>query len=84
MIDSVDARPLPEAEPVSASQEAAVPRRRCAHCDGPFGLVRRRRAGRQFCSVACMESYDERLRRAAQARGRWFDFLDRAGLARTR
>jgi hypothetical protein len=84
MIDSADAWPQPDAEAISGSPDGASSRRRCAHCQGSFGLIRRRRAGRQFCSVACMEAYDEAMRRSVRARARWLDFLDRTGLARLR
>jgi len=79
MIDSSDARPVPGRQPLSTPAEAASPppRRRCAHCSGPFGLVRRRRAGRQFCSASCMDAFDDTLRRSVQARARWLEFLDR-------
>ena len=79
MIDLTDVRPLPGAEPIAASHDTApVGRRRCAHCHGPFGLIRRRRGGRQFCCSACMEAHDEAVRRLVQAKARWLDFLDRA------
>jgi hypothetical protein len=84
MTDSTDAWSLPGTETVSPSADASAQRKRCAHCRGPFGLVRRRRAARQFCSAACMESYDEALRRTVQAKARWLNLLDRAGLCRLR
>ena len=78
MIDLTDVRPLPGAEPIAASPDAApVGRRRCAHCHGPFGMVRRRRSGRQFCSVACMDGYDDALRETVRAKARWYDLIDR-------
>ena len=78
MIDLTDVRPLPGAEPIAAPHDAAPEgRRRCAHCHGPFGLIRRR-GGRQFCCSACMEAHDEAVRRLVQAKARWLDFLDRA------
>ena len=81
MIESTDVRPLPDGEPVSGAPEA---RKRCARCGGPFGLIRRRRAGRQFCCSACMEAYDDALRRAVQAKARWLDIAGRARRARGR
>jgi len=85
MIDETDARPPPGAEADSTSRAAVAPhRKRCAHCHGPFGLIRRRRSGRQFCSVVCMDGYDDAQRRAVQAKALWLDILDRAGLARPR
>jgi hypothetical protein len=85
MIDETESRPPPGAEAVFDPRAAAVAqRRRCAHCHGPFGLIRRRRSGRQFCSVACMDGYDDAQRRVVQAKARWLDVLDRAGLARQR
>jgi len=30
---------------------------RCDYCCGPFGLIRRRHFGHQFCSEACEEGY---------------------------
>lgn len=85
MIDETDTRPPPGAETNSGSRAAMVTsRKRCAHCHGPFGLIRRRRSGRQFCSIACMDGHDDAQRRAVQAKARWLDVLDRAGLARSR
>ena len=85
MIDDTDTRPPPGAETDSGSRAPAVAnRKRCAHCQGPFGLIRRRRSGRQFCSIACMDRYDDAQRRAVQAKARWLDVLDRAGLVRSR
>jgi hypothetical protein len=43
--------------PAKASQG-----KRCAHCGGPFGLVRRRRGGMQFCSAACMDGLSSDIR----------------------
>jgi hypothetical protein len=80
MTDLTDARPSPDAEPVSASHA----RNRCAHCGGPFGLIRRRRAGRQFCCAFCVEAYDDAMRRSVQAKARWLDLVDRARQARER
>jgi hypothetical protein len=85
MIDLTDARPLPGADPVAPSYDAAPSgRRRCAHCHGPFGLIRRRRGGRQFCCSPCVDAYDDAVRRSVQAKARWLEFLDRAraGLGR--
>ncbi len=50
-------------------------RRRCAQCGKPFGLVRRRRAGLQFCSAACMTEQADALHKAVQARAIWHAFL---------
>ncbi|MGN6574030.1 MAG: hypothetical protein ACTHLO_21680 [Pseudolabrys sp.] len=85
MIDLTTARPLPGAEAVAPSHDAAPStRRRCAHCHGPFGLIRRRRSGRQFCCASCMDAYDDAVRRSVQAKARWLDLLDRARAARGR
>jgi hypothetical protein len=84
MIDFTDVRPLPGADNISAPHAAFERRKRCAHCHGPFGLIRRRRGGQQFCCSSCMDAYDDALRRSVQAKARWLDFLDRTGLARLR
>jgi hypothetical protein len=85
MIDETDTRPPPGAETDSGSRATVVAnRKRCAHCQGPFGLIRRRRSGRQFCSIACMDGYDDAQRRAVQAKARWLEFLERATAARSR
>jgi hypothetical protein len=85
MIDLTHVRPLPGAEPIAAPPEAAIAgRRRCAQCHGPFGLIRRRRSGRQFCCAPCMEAHDDAVRSAVQAKARWLDFLDRARAGRGR
>jgi hypothetical protein len=46
-------------------------RKHCAQCGRPFGLTRRRRAGKQFCSAQCVREYDAQ----SEARAHWYDFL---------
>jgi len=81
MSEFTDARPSPDAEPVSAAAEG---RKRCAHCGGPFGLIRRRRGGRQFCCAFCVEAFDDAMRRSVKAKARWLDLVGRARHARGR
>jgi hypothetical protein len=50
-------------------------RKRCEQCGKPFGLIRRRNAGRQFCSVPCMDRHTESVRKAVEAKARWYTFL---------
>ena len=76
MIEPTDVRPLPGADAFE-SNAAPARRSRCAHCDGPFGMIRRRRSGRQFCSVTCMECYDDALRETVRAKARWYGLVDR-------
>jgi hypothetical protein len=52
-------------------------RKRCAHCGKPFGLIRRHSAGMQFCSVQCMDKQAEGVRKAVEAKARWYRFLQR-------
>ena len=59
----------------AAAEARAYRRQRCGQCGGPFGLIRRRRAGRQFCSAQCVESYADGVRKAVEARARWYEFL---------
>ena len=54
-------------------------RKRCAQCGRPFGLVRRRRAGQQFCSAACMDKQVETARQAVRDKIRWYEFLTQRG-----
>jgi hypothetical protein len=49
--------------------------KRCAQCGGPFGLIRRRRAARQFCSLRCVDEYANGVRKAVEAKARWYEFL---------
>jgi hypothetical protein len=77
MIEPTDVRPSPGADAFANSPAAPAPRSRCAHCNGPFGMIRRRRSGRQFCSVPCMERYDDALRQTVRAKARWYDLIDR-------
>lgn len=58
---------------VSDQQESR--RKRCAQCGKPFGLIRRRRAGKQFCSARCAEQHADSVRKAVEARVRWYEFL---------
>jgi hypothetical protein len=48
--------------------------RRCANCGHPFGLVRRRRAGKQYCSVVCMKTGAGTIK-SVKAPVRWYQFL---------
>jgi ribosomal protein S14 len=64
---------------VPASNHSEPQRNRCAQCGRPFGLVRRRRAGQQFCSAACMDKQVESVRQAVQDKARWYEFLTRRG-----
>jgi ribosomal protein S14 len=57
----------------------ATQRNRCAQCGRPFGLVRRRRAGQQFCSAACMTEQADSVRKAVRDKARWYAFLTQRG-----
>lgn len=59
----------------SAPSRIAAARNCCGQCGNPFGLVRRRRAGKQFCSAQCVEAYAEEARKATEASARWHAFL---------
>jgi hypothetical protein len=48
-------------------------RKRCAQCGRPFGLIRRQRGGRQFCSAQCLIEYTQGAR--AAPRSHWYDFI---------
>ena len=61
----------------AASELHAARRSRCANCGGPFGLVRRRRGGKQFCSGKCAEQYADGLRQALEAKTHWYERLYR-------
>ena len=50
-------------------------RKRCGQCGGPFGLMRRRRAGKQFCSQKCADLQADGVRKAIAVRARWYEFL---------
>lgn len=50
-------------------------RKRCGQCGGPFGLIRRRRGGKQFCSAKCAEQNADGVRKAVEAKARWYEFL---------
>jgi hypothetical protein len=59
-------------------QQASVSQglgKRCAQCGRPFGLVRRRRAGKQFCSARCVDDHATAVRKAVEAWANWLDFL---------
>ena len=77
MIEHTDVRPAPGADAIADSTHATARRSRCAHCHGPFGMIRRRRSGRQFCSVACMDGFDDALRDTVRAKARLYDLIDR-------
>ncbi len=40
-------------QPTVTNRYASI-RKRCAQCGEPFGLIRRRRTGMQFCSLSCL------------------------------
>jgi len=77
MTESTDVRPSPGTDAMAEFSHARARRSRCAHCNGPFGMIRRRRSGRPFCSVACMDGYDDALRETVRAKARWYDLIDR-------
>ena len=77
MIEHTDVRPAPGANAMAESGAAPMRRSRCAHCNGPFGMIRRRRSGRQFCSVVCMDGFDDALRDTVRAKARLSDLIDR-------
>lgn len=65
------------AAPASEPELQARLGKRCAQCGRPFGLVRRHRAGKQFCSERCLEEYSNARRDGAEGTTRWFEFLHR-------
>lgn len=74
------ARPTLGAKPFSGATPTAAElrdyhRRHCAQCGGPFGLIRRQRAGKQFCSAQCVAEYSERARHEGKSRPHWYAFL---------
>jgi hypothetical protein len=50
-------------------------RKRCGQCGGPFGLMRRLRAGKQFCSQKGADQQADGVRKAIAMRARWYEFL---------
>ena len=62
-------------ETLTAGELREFRRTHCAQCDGPFGLIRRRHAGKQFCSAACVAEYTADMRDRARPRSHWYDFL---------
>jgi hypothetical protein len=50
-------------------------RKCCVQCGGPFGLMRRRRAGKQFCSQKCADQHADGVRKAVAIRARLYAFL---------
>jgi hypothetical protein len=77
MIESTDVRPSPGADLLSEPNPLPGRRARCAHCNGPFGMIRRHRSGRQFCSARCMDGFDDALRETVRAKVRWYDLIGR-------
>jgi hypothetical protein len=61
--------------PLAASDAREYRRKRCGQCGGPFGLMRRRRAGKQFCSQKCAEQHADGVCKAVAVRARWYEFL---------
>ncbi len=73
-------RPVPEAPSFSGETPTAAElrdfrRKHCAQCGRPFGLTRRQRAGKQFCSAQCVADYTAEARAGGQVRAHWYDFL---------
>ena len=78
MSDREPAQPsLGENSFAGALPPAELRRRRCAHCGGPFGLTRRQRAGKQFCSAKCMAASGAGGQ--APAWPRWLALISRSG-----
>ena len=80
MSESDQARSFPGVDDFSETPQPSSdvqdrPSKRCAHCGGPFGLVRRRRAGKQFCSARCVDDHAAAVREAVRVRANWLDFL---------
>ena len=74
------ARPLAGAQSFSgetptASELRKFRRKHCAQCGRPFGLTRRQRAGRQFCSAQCVAEYIGSADDGGRTRSHWYDFL---------
>jgi hypothetical protein len=49
-------------------------RKRCYQCDGAFGLIRRRFALKQFCSIQCLNKYRENERKISRIK-EWRDYF---------
>jgi hypothetical protein len=74
------ARSIPGAKLFSGETPTAAElrdfrRKHCAQCGRPFGLTRRQRAGKQFCSAQCVAEFTGEARDPVQARSHWYDFL---------
>ena len=54
--------------------------KRCAHCNGKFGLTRHRWYNLAFCRKRCRENYLDELARDRDRLKHWFGFLARATL----
>jgi hypothetical protein len=53
----------------------------CAYCHGKFGLMRRRRAFKSFCSQKCVDHYEAWPRAEVGKRNGWSDYLWSASLS---
>lgn len=49
--------------------------KRCAHCNGRFGLVRYRRGMQQFCKRKCREDYAREQFLEVRRRQSWYEYL---------
>jgi hypothetical protein len=61
----------------TAADYAGPERKRCARCGNPFGLIRRRRGGKQFCSIVCMEKGGGGSGKSAKSAQRWYEVFRR-------
>jgi hypothetical protein len=50
--------------------------KRCAHCNGKFGLTRQRWYDLAFCSKRCRDKYLDKLARDRDRLKKWFGFID--------
>jgi hypothetical protein len=48
--------------------------KRCAHCNGKFGLTRHRWYNVAFCSKPCREKYLDKLARDRDLLKQWFGY----------
>src|SRR2546430_17344491 len=53
----------------------------CAYCHDKFGLMRRRRAFKSFCSQKCVDHYEAWPRAEVGKRNGWSDYLWSASLS---
>jgi len=66
---------MQEPSPELPTKLGKIRTNRCYECHGHFGLIRRKFAMKQFCSIRCVDAYKTNTERTNHRMKMWADFL---------